>query len=183
MIIEKDLNLTLLISSVRTYEREALSEAWQLFKEFGYESKAAISNIPGLSLLTIPKGNLKEIIGIIQSQLTKKIFDYCLKFVPLQKIVPTTLKQIVDTVKELLDENQLILDKWRITLNRRHTTLDRMAILQKVAKVVEHGKVDLKNPSWIIQIEILGKISGISILQPHQIISQGRKEKDEKLFP
>ncbi|MFX1251228.1 MAG: THUMP domain-containing protein [Promethearchaeota archaeon] len=177
MITQKDFNLTLLISSVRTYEREALSEAWQLFKEFGYEPKVELSTIPGLSLLIIPKGNLKEILEIIQKQLTKKIFNYCLKFVPLQKIVPSTLKQIVNAVKELLEENQLILDKWRITLNRRHTILDRMTILQKVATVIEHGQVDLKNPSWIIQIEILGKISGVSILQPHQIISQGRTEK------
>ncbi|MFX0093136.1 MAG: THUMP domain-containing protein [Candidatus Hodarchaeota archaeon] len=169
-------SLTLLISSARTFEKEALSEAWQLFKESGYEPLPQACTIPGLSLLVILQGALGEIVAVLKKEIRR--FDYCLKFVPLQKIVSTNLSQIADAARELLSLTSPNFNKWRITLNRRHTNLPRAELLKEVSKVVEQGTVDLNNPSWIIQIEILGKITGISILQPNQIVSWTQKERN-----
>jgi len=32
-------------------------------------------------------------------------------------------------------------------------------------------RVDLKNPDWILQIEVLGRLTGISLLKPSDVLA------------
>jgi len=55
-------------------------------------------------------------------------------------------------------------------VNKRATNLSSKEIIEEVAKLVDR-KVDLENPDKIIQIEIIGDYTGISIIKPDQILS------------
>ena len=43
-------------------------------------------------------------------------------------------------------------------------------IIAKVASEIDN-KVDLENPDWIVLVEIIGKLVGISVLRPDEIFS------------
>ena len=61
-----------------------------------------------------------------------------------------------------------IQDTFRITVERRHTLMRPEDIIVTLASQIDN-KVDLKNPNWIVLVEIIGALTGISILKPDQI--------------
>ncbi|MFZ0220615.1 MAG: THUMP domain-containing protein, partial [Candidatus Nitrosopolaris sp.] len=62
------------------------------------------------------------------------------------------------------------LETFRITVERRNTFLRSSEIIAKVASEIDN-KVDLENPDWIVLVEIIGKLVGISVLRPDEIFS------------
>jgi len=96
-------------------------------------------------------------------------FHYVLKVTPIEVNVKTDLEEIKEAVKKLvgkIGENE----SFRITVNKRATNLSSKEIIEEVAKLVDR-KVDLENPDKIIQIEIIGDYTGISVIRPDQILS------------
>jgi tRNA acetyltransferase TAN1 len=45
-----------------------------------------------------------------------------------------------------------------------------MEIVKAIAGQVSN-KVDLENPGWVILVQILGRLTGLSVLRPTQIFS------------
>jgi tRNA acetyltransferase TAN1 len=45
-----------------------------------------------------------------------------------------------------------------------------MQVVEAVASQIQN-KVDLKNPCWVLLVQILGGLTGISVLRPNQIFS------------
>ncbi len=89
-------------------------------------------------------------------------FRYAIRFTPLERCVKSDIDSIVNAVEELLpkiDENE----SFRVTVRRRHTDLEHMDVVSAVASVVPR-KVDLDNPDKTIFIEIVGELTGISVL-------------------
>jgi tRNA acetyltransferase TAN1 len=61
-------------------------------------------------------------------------------------------------------------DSFKIELKRRkNEIIERDTIIESVAKII-NNRVDLDNPDKIIRIELLGNVSGISFLNPDDII-------------
>jgi len=65
-------------------------------------------------------------------------------------------------------------ETFRITVEKRYTTLHSKDIIDSIAKVVNR-KVDLKNPDWIVLVEVFGSKTGISVIKPGQIVSTVKK--------
>ena len=100
---------------------------------------------------------------------------YALKLVPLEKVVSTSTDEIVEAVKDL--SRKISKDeKFRISVNKRHTKLDRLTLIKAAAAVIDR-KVDLENPDKIVNIEIVGNWTGISILKPGDIFSIGKRRQ------
>lgn len=101
---------------------------------------------------------------------------YLLRLIPVDCVLNSELNEIKSRATSLfafLEKNKKIdrKDTFRITVEKRHCNSIRTGdIIGVIAKEVSNP-VDLDNPKWIILIEILGKVTGISVLEPDQIFS------------
>ncbi|MHA1576056.1 MAG: THUMP domain-containing protein [Candidatus Thorarchaeota archaeon] len=89
-------------------------------------------------------------------------FRFAHKFIPLELCVQSEIdeiKQATETLLHKIEED----DSFRVTVRRRHTKLENMEVVKEVASVI-HRKVDLDNPDHTVWIDIVGELTGISIL-------------------
>lgn len=98
-------------------------------------------------------------------------FWYTYNYVPIDIWTSSELEEMEENVKKIA-ENIKKDETWRMTVNKRfYYKYHTQEIIEALAKYVSGGKVDLKNPQKIIQIEIIGKQAGISVLDPRDIFS------------
>ena len=60
-------------------------------------------------------------------------------------------------------------ESFRVTVEKRFTDTSSKDIIEAVAGNIER-KVDLGNPDKIVLIEVVGGLTGISIIRPEQIL-------------
>ena len=101
-------------------------------------------------------------------------FRYALRILPVEKVVETDLEIIGFAAAELAMEIG-VAESFRITVEKRFTKLHARDIVEAVAKRIDR-RVDLHNPDKVLLIEVVGKFTGISIIQPDLILSV-QKEK------
>jgi len=163
--------LNLIITCSRHLEPETKEEIAQFLQEFG-DSEAQIT-ISEMSGILTAKTNLNPI------QIVKKIREiledepwrvrYSLRIIPIQKISETRVDEIEKLVFEIIDQigdNET----YRISVEKRNSNISSQEIITKIAQKIKN-KVDLENPDKIIQIEILGGKTGVSILRRDDILS------------
>jgi len=61
-------------------------------------------------------------------------------------------------------------------VRKRHTTLSTKEIVETVARNIDR-KVDLENPDKIVLIEILGELTGVSVIAPSDVLSMERAKR------
>ncbi|MFX1552357.1 MAG: THUMP domain-containing protein [Promethearchaeota archaeon] len=118
----------------------------------------------------------KKVISKIKKILVKnpKFFQFILKIVPIDFICETNTKTIKNIIQDNFMEFINDRDTFKITLKRRkHEKIERSNFIEEIAKIIDN-KVNLENPDKIIRIEILGNISGVSILKKNEMIKVKR---------
>lgn len=63
-------------------------------------------------------------------------------------------------------------ERWKMVLNKRHW--DKMKgtkLIIKLTESISRAKVDLENPQKIVQVEIIGKEAGISLIEPGEALN------------
>ena len=96
-------------------------------------------------------------------------FRYALRIIPAEKVVPTDLEEVKSVAAELasdMGEN----DTFRVTVEKRFTNLHSKDLIEAAATVIQR-KVDLENPSKILLIEVVGGLTGISLIKPECILA------------
>jgi len=167
----------LLISTRRGEEKDACSEAWYLLREIG-DSEASVDTTPVRGLI-VAKTSLSpfEAVEKLRKLLAERPeeFRYTLKIIPIQKVVKTDLDEIKKISKEL--SAQIGLDeKFRVSVEKRHSEIDRMEVVKAAAEEIDR-KVDLKNPDKILLIEILGNLTGVSVVKENDVLSVVKEKK------
>ncbi|RLE48926.1 MAG: hypothetical protein DRJ18_00910 [Candidatus Methanomethylicota archaeon] len=165
----RDFNL--LVATQRGREDDCMSELWYLLREVGDEK--ALYDRTGIPGLVIVKSSLNpfEAIRRLREIAEERPweFRYVLKVTPIEVVVPTELERIREKVRELSSKIDLN-ETFRVTVNKRATALSSREVIEVAASVIDR-KVDLKNPDKVVQIEILGEVTGISIIKPSDILS------------
>ncbi len=87
----------------------------------------------------------------------------------VQVVVPTRLDTIIQAAIDL--NIKMGNDTFRITVEKRHNSLGSMQIVKVIAADQISNKVEMENPSWVILVQVLGELTGISILRLYQIFS------------
>ena len=170
--------MSFLISSKRSFERDALSEAFYIISDIlKYDLKPLRSRVPGLSILRLADESFD--IMEIMSKITEYIKDkgplvVCLKIVPLECIIKTDLTQIVIQASEKARLKILPSNSWRLTVNKRQSNLRTFQVINEVAEEINWGTVNLINPDLEIRIEIIRDLTGISIMKPGSEISMAK---------
>ena len=72
----------------------------------------------------------------------------------------------VTNLREKIGKNET----FRVTVVKRHSTLSTIEIIQQAASTIQNA-VKLDNPDKIVLIEILGLITGISVVTSKEILS------------
>jgi len=161
----------LLITTTRGSEAEVCSEIWYLLGEIGDNSinvdKTGISGLIGAKTTFQPHEAIRKLRKLLEERPYE--FRYSLRIIPIQEVVQTDLDEITEKATQLaveIEEN----NSFRITVEKRHSDISRRDIIEAVARNI-HRKVDLKNPQKIILIEVVGGLTGISVISPKDIIS------------
>jgi tRNA acetyltransferase TAN1 len=88
---------------------------------------------------------------------------------PIERVVPTDLEEIKRVTAELaarIGENET----FRVTVEKRFTTIHSKDLIEAAASDIKR-KADLKNPDRILLIEVLGALTGLSLLKPSDILA------------
>ncbi len=169
--------MSFLISSQRTYERDALSEAYYVISDvLGYKVHPLKSRIPGLAILRLTEEDkpfvvINEIRHYIE---TKGPLVACLKIVPLELLIKTDLSKIVENAVSLAKIKILPTYSWKVHVRKRQTNLRTFQVIEKVAEKINWGVVNLTAPDREIRIEIIRDLTGISVMEPHFELSMIR---------
>jgi len=165
----RDFNL--LITTSRGNEDEACSEIWYLLGEIG--DTAATVDKTGVAGLIAAKTafNPFEVVEKLRNILKERPYEfrYTFRVIPIEKVVRTNLGEIQRVVTELaskIKENET----FRVTVEKRFTEISTTELIEAAASNVER-KVNLNNPDKIIQVEVVGGLTGISVLKPTDILA------------
>lgn len=165
----RDFNL--LATTSRGNEDKERSELRYLLEEVG-DSAATVEKTGVLGLVAArtvldPFEVIKKFRAILRVRSYE--FRYTLRVIPIEAVVPTDLAEIQKITARLcskIGQNE----SFRVTVEKRFTGIHSREIIEAAAEKIER-KVDLTNPSKILLIEIIGGLTGISVIVPSDILS------------
>ena len=163
--------MNLIITCARHLEPETQEEITRILGEFGdSEPEITITSMSGI-ITAKTKLDPVEVVEKIQELILDEPWSirYCLRIIPIQIVSETKIDAIEEKISELV-EKILKEDSYRISIEKRNSDISSQELITKIAKNIKN-KVSLENPDKIIQIEILGGITGISILKKSDILS------------
>jgi tRNA acetyltransferase TAN1 len=163
--------MNLIITCARHFEPETEDELRDILEELGdADIKVSITNMPGI-LTSETKLDPVEVVRKMKEMLLDEPWSirYCLRIIPIQKIVETNIEEIEQSIAEL--SNQILDNEtYRISIEKRNSNLSSQEMITKIANKIKN-KVSLEFPDKVILIEILGNKTGISILKKSDILS------------
>lgn len=96
-------------------------------------------------------------------------FRYTLRVIPIERVVRTDSGAIQRAATELsakMGENET----FRVTVEKRFTETSTTDIIEAAAANIKR-KVDLNKPNKILLIEVVGGLTGISVINPDEILA------------
>lgn len=169
---ERDYTFNILVSCIRDRERNAVLEVEDLIGDVVGDNSVE-AKVTGIKSLVVAKTSLepRETIEELRASAIEDPwrFQYTLKYTPIDAVVPTELKSIVDASKIIIPRI-LKGETFRITCSRRNSQLQCTEIVKVVAALIDR-KVNLEKPDKVLQIEILGEWTGLAVLEDHDVFS------------
>jgi tRNA acetyltransferase TAN1 len=162
----------LLATTSRGNERPMCNELLYLLKdELGdTEAQTAKTKIRGLIVAktTLDPCEVIEKFRVILKERPYE-FRYALRILPIVRVVPTDLEEIKKAAAELatkIGESET----FRVTIEKRFTTLHTKDLIEVAVGNIKN-KANLENPDKILLIEVLGALTGLSLLKPSDILA------------
>ena len=172
----------LIVTTRRGEESEACSEVWSILRDLG-DDEPVVERSPVSGLIFVwTRLNPFEVVEKFREILRRSPWElrYTNRVIPIERNVPTDIQAIKQAVMELVGKIAPG-ETFRVTVEKRFTNLRSMDIIRAVAEDVDR-KVDLENPDKIILVEVVGKVTGVSVLRPSDVLSV-KKELREPLKP
>ena len=163
--------MNLIITCARHLEEEAEDEIIDILDELGdTDVKTSISNMSGILTAETALDPI-EVVKKMKEMLLDEPWSirYCLRVIPIQKFIETNVKGIEEAVSSMSNQIQDT-DTYRISIEKRNSDVSSKEIITKIADQIKN-KVSLEFPDKIILIEILGNMTGVSILKKSDILS------------
>jgi tRNA acetyltransferase TAN1 len=163
--------MNLIITCARHLEEDTEEELRDILDELGdSEIEVSISDMSGI-LTAQTKLDPIEVVKKMKEMLLDQPWSirYCLRIIPIQKVIETKIGVIEMEISNISNQ---ILDgeTYRILIEKRNSDISSKEIITKIAHEIKN-KVSLDFPDKIILIEILGGMTGISILKEVDILS------------
>jgi tRNA acetyltransferase TAN1 len=163
--------MNLIITCARHLEEDTEEELRDILDELGdSEIEVSISDMSGI-LTAQTKLDPIEVVKKMKEILLDQPWSirYCLRIIPIQKVIETKIEAIEMAISNISNQ---ILDgeTYRILIEKRNSDISSKEIITKIAHEIKN-KVSLDFPDKIILIEILGGMTGISVLKESDILS------------
>jgi tRNA acetyltransferase TAN1 len=163
--------MNLIVTCARHLEGETEDELIDILDELGdSDVKISVSSMSGI-ITVQTKLNPIEVVRKMKEMVLDEPWSirYCLRIIPIQKVVETNIEEIEKSISNMSSEiNEK--ESYRILIEKRNSDISSKEIITKIANRIKN-KVSLDFPDKIILIEILGIITGISILKKSDILS------------
>ena len=163
--------MNLIITCARHLEEETGNEITDILDELGDSNvKISISNMSGILTAETTLDPI-EVVRKMKEILLDEPWSirYCLRVIPIQKFIETNVEEIEKAISSMLNQIQDT-DTYRISIEKRNSNISSKEIITKIANKIKN-KVSLDFPDKIILIEILGIMTGASILEKSDILS------------
>ena len=163
--------MNLIITCARHLEPETEQEIRDILEEMGdLEPIITITNMSGI----LTARTTLEPVEVVR-RIREKIMDepwsirYCLRIIPIQKIVGTDIDIIEKEISGMVD---LISkgESYRISIEKRNSDILGQDLISRIAKNIKN-KVSLEFPDKIVLIEILGNKTGLAVVRRSDILS------------
>ena len=163
--------MNLIITCARHLEGDAEEEIIDILDELGdSDVKISVSSMSGI-ITVQTKLDPIEVVRKMKETLLDEPWSirYCLRVIPVQKVIETNIEEIEKTISSMSDQIEEK-ESYRILIEKRNSDISSKEIITKIANGIKN-KVSLDFPDKIILIEILGIVTGISILKKSDILS------------
>ena len=163
--------MNLIVTCARHLEGETGDELGDILDELGdSDVKISISSMSGI-ITAQTKLDPIEVVEKMREMLLDEPWSirYCLRVIPVQKVVETNIEEIEKTISSMSDQIEEK-ESYRILIEKRNSDISSKEIITKIANGIKN-KVSLDFPDKIILIEVLGGMTGISILKEEDILS------------
>ena len=170
------MNFNLLVTTSRYREDDAFDEILELLDVLGdNDPSIEVSSVSGIILVDTvlnPFQFVEDCKEMVRKDPWK--FRYVLRVIPLEMNCKADLTEIHDIVNQLsrkIDAKET----YKVLIEKRHSRLHSSEIISTVTSKMKM-KVNLDSPNWIILIQIVKMVAGISILRPNQIFSSVKEK-------
>jgi len=163
--------MNLIVTCARHLEDETEDELIDILDELGdSDVKIAVSSMSGI-ITVQTKLDPIEVVRKMKEMVLDEPWSirYCLRIIPIQKTVETKIDEIekmISSMSEQIEEKE----SYRILIEKRNSDISSKEIITKIANEIKN-KVSLDFPDKVILIEILGIVTGISIVKKSDILS------------
>ena len=163
--------MNLIVTCSRHLEGDTEDELIDILDGLGdSDIKIVVSNMSGIITVETKLDPIKVVRKIKEMVIDEPwSIRYCLRIIPIQRVVETGIEEIEKTISSMSDqikENE----SYRILIEKRNSDISSKEIITKIANGIKN-KVSLDFPDKIILIEVLGIVTGISILEKSDILS------------
>ncbi|MAG15440.1 hypothetical protein CMO88_00090 [Candidatus Woesearchaeota archaeon] len=155
----------LIVSFDPNHAGTAENELTEALKKIGEKPKLAATGVEGLFKVAV--SDARKVVGRLRDlcHADPNLFVATHHYTPIDVWCKSELSQMQKNIKKLesgIGESE----KWKMNLNKRHwNKMDGIKLIIKLTDSIDRENVDLSNPKKIVQVEIIGKEAGISLLE------------------
>ncbi len=163
--------MNLIVTCARHLEGDTEDELIDILDKLGdSDVKISVSSMSGI-IMVETKLDPIEVVRKIKEMVLDEPWSirYCLRIIPIQKAVKTNIEEIEKAISSMTDQIGKK-ESYRILIEKRNSDISSKEIITKIANGIKN-KVSLDFPDKVILIEILGIVTGISILKKSDILS------------
>ncbi len=137
----------------------------EVLKKIGENPRIMLSNIEGLFKVAV--SDARKVVSRLKSlcHADPDRFVATHHYTPIDKWCSSEVNEMKKHIKALVPGIGKS-DRWRMVLNKRHWDKEQQTqLILNLTSAIDRDNVDLSNPQKIVQVEIIGKEAGISLLQ------------------
>ncbi len=143
----------------------AEKELGEVLRKVGEKPRIAASQIEGLFKVAVSDARkaVSRLKSLCQADPDRFIATH--HYTPIDSWCGSEVNEMKKRIKALVPGIGKS-DRWKMVLNKRHwDKAGHTELIMSLTSVVDRENVDLSNPQKIVQVEIIGKEAGISLLQ------------------
>lgn len=168
--------MNLILTSQKGSEAKASAEFKEIALQHGLR-KLHIEKSDFDGLLEVDMEDPRGFLAFLRDYVRSEPFrvHFIQRVIPVDVVVDTTIEQIKEAAR-LLGEQIGEGETFKIDVDERDSPYTRKQLIDALADVVER-KVSLESPDKILQVEILGEYSALSVARPDEMISITRLKR------
>lgn len=164
--------MNLIVTCARHLESDTEDELLDVLEELGdADAKVSITNMSGVVTVNTRLDPI-EIVRKVREKILDEPWSirYCLRIIPIQKTIGTEIEEIEQAATDFANSQISDDETYRILVEKRNSNMSSQEIITKIAGKIGN-KVSLEAPDRILLIEILGNMTGVSVLKKDDILS------------